>query len=60
MNHKGLQILTKVKADLAWLQRRLRISSDSIEKEILVNLIEQNEAWLAEWDVQDKFTASRN
>ena len=60
MNHKGIEILAKVKADLAWLQRRLRISSDSIEKEILENLIEQNEAWLAEWEAQDKLTASRN
>jgi len=60
MNHKGIEILIKVKADLAWLQRRLRISSDSIEKEILENLIEQNKAWLAEWEAQDKLTASRN
>ena len=60
MNHKGIEILTKVKADLAWLQRRLRISSDSIEKEILENLIEQNKAWLAEWDLQDKIAMQNN
>jgi hypothetical protein len=60
MNHKGIEILTKVKADLEWLQRRLRISSDSIEKEILENLIEQNKAWLAEWDLQDKIAMQNN
>lgn len=60
MNHKGLQILTKVRADLEWCERRLRLSTDSIEKKILENLIEQNKAWLTEWDLQDKLTASRN
>ena len=60
MNHKGIEILTKVKADLAWLQRRLRISSDSIEREILENLIEQNKAWLAEWEAQDRLAVQNN
>ena len=60
MNDKGIEILKKVKADLFWCERRLRVSTDRVEKEILENLIEQNKAWLAEWDLQDKLTASRN
>jgi len=58
--NKGIEILKKVKADLFWCERRLRLSTDRFEKEILENLIGQNKAWLAEWDLQDKLTASRN
>ena len=60
MNHKGIEILTKVKADLEWCERRLRLSTDSIEKEILANLIEQNKAWLAEWEAQDRLAVQNN
>lgn len=60
MNHKGIEVLTKVKADLAWCQRRLRVSTDSIEKGILESLIEQNKSWLAEWEAQDKLAVKNN
>jgi len=51
---KGIEILKKVKADLLWCERRSRLSTDSIEREILEKLIKQNKAWLAEWDLQNK------
>ena len=60
MNHKGIEVLTKVKADLEWSKRRLRVSTDSIEKGILESLIEQNKSWLAEWDLQDKVAIQNN
>ena len=60
MNHKGIEVLTKVKADLEWSKRRLRVSTDSIEKEILANLIEQNKSWLAEWEAQDRLAVQNN
>jgi len=60
MNHKGIEILTKVRADLEWCERRLRLSTDRVEKEILENLIGQNKAWLAEWDLQDKIAMKNN
>jgi hypothetical protein len=58
--NKGIEILKKVKADLFWCERRLRLSTDRVEKEILENLIEQNKAWLAEWDFQDKIAMKNN
>jgi len=58
--NKGIEILKKVKADLFWCERRLRLSTDRFEKEILENLIEQNKAWLAEWDLQDKIAMENN
>lgn len=60
MNHKGIEILKKVKADLFWCERRLRESTDSIEKGILESLIEQNKNWLAEWEAQDKLALKNN
>ena len=60
MNHKGIEILKKVKADLFWSERRLRVSTDKVEKEILVSLIEQNKNWLAEWEAQDKLAVKNN
>ena len=60
MNHKGIEILKKVKADLFWSERRLRVSTDKVEKEILVTLIEQNKAWLAEWENQNKVAMRGN
>ena len=60
MNHKGIEILKKVKADLFWSERRLRVSTDKVEKEILVTLIEQNKSWLAEWEAQDRLAVQNN
>ena len=60
MNHKGIEILKKVKADLFWSERRLRVSTDKVEKEILVSLIEHNKNWLAEWEAQDKLAVKNN
>lgn len=60
MNHKGIEILTKVKADLEWCERRLRLSTDRIEREILVEIINKEKAWLAEWDLQDKVAVKNN
>ena len=57
---KGIEILKKVKADLFWCERRLRVSTDEVEKEILVSLIEQNKAWLAEWENQNKVAMGGN
>jgi hypothetical protein len=57
---KGIEILKKVKADLSWCERRLRLSTDRVEKEILENLIGQNKAWLAEWDLQNKVAMMGN
>ena len=57
---KGIEILKKVKADLFWSERRLRVSTDEVEKQILVSLIEQNKAWLAEWENQNKVAMRGN
>ena len=60
MNHKGIEILKKVKADLFWCERRLRESTDADEREILLSVIEKEKAWLAEWEAQDKLAVKNN
>lgn len=60
MNDKGIEILKKVKSDLEWCERRLRVSTDEVEKEILLNVIAKEKAWLAEWDLQNKVAMKNN
>tara|TARA_S200000501_G_scaffold371499_1_gene414690 strand:+ start:2800 stop:2988 length:189 start_codon:yes stop_codon:yes gene_type:complete len=57
---KGIEILKKVKADLFWCERRLRESTDSVEREILEKLIDQNKSWLAECDLLNKLAMQNN
>jgi hypothetical protein len=57
---KGIEILQKTKADLAYCERRLSEATDRIEREILVEIIKQEKAWLAEWDLQNKITMRNN
>lgn len=60
MNDKGIEILQKTKSDLFWCERRLRESTDSLEREILVEVIAKQKAWLAEWDLQNKVAMRNN
>lgn len=57
---KGIEIMSKTKADLAFCQRRLRESTDRIEREILIALIKETQNWLAEWDLQNKVAMQNN
>ena len=57
---KGIEILRKTKEDLAFCQRRLRETTDRIEREVLVEIIEKQKAWLAEWDLQNKVAMQNN
>ena len=60
MNDKGIEVLRKTKEDLAFCKRRLSESTDKMEREILVLIIEQQEAWLAEFDLQNKVAMRGN
>lgn len=60
MLDKGIEILRKTKEDLAYCERRLRESTDRIEREVLVEIIAKQKAWLAEWDLQNKLTMRNN
>ena len=60
MNDKGIEVLRKTKEDLAFCKRRLSESTDKIEREILVLIIEKQEAWLAEFDLQNKVAMHGN
>ena len=57
---KGIEILRKTREDLAFCQRRLRESTDRIEREVLVEVIKKEKAWLAEWDLQNKVAMQGN
>ena len=60
MNDKGIEIIRKTREDLAFCQRRLRETTDRIEREILVEIIKKEKAWLAEWDLQNKVAMQNN
>ncbi len=60
MLDKGIEILRKTKEDLAFCQRRLCETTDSLEREILVEVIAKQKAWLAEWDLQNKVAMLNN
>ncbi len=60
MNDKGIEVLRKTKEDLAFCKRRLSESTDKMEREILVLIIEKQEAWLAEFDLQNKVAMRGN
>ena len=60
MNDKGIEIIRKTREDLAFCQRRLCESTDRIEREILVEIIKKEKAWLAEWDLQNKVAMKNN
>ena len=60
MLDKGIEILRKTKEDLAYCERRLRESTDRIEREVLVEIMAKQKAWLAEWDLQNKLTMRNN
>ena len=57
---KGIETLRKTKEDLAFCQRRLRESTDRIEREVLALIIEQEKAWLAQWENQNKIAMQGN
>ncbi len=57
---KGIQILQKTKADLTYCERRLSEATDRIEREILVEIIKEEKAWLAEWNLQNKIAMKNN
>ena len=57
---KGIEILRKTKEDLAWCERRLSETTDSLEREILVEVIAKQKAWFAEWDLQNKVAMQGN
>lgn len=60
MLDKGIEILRKTKEDLAYCQSRLSETTDSLEREILVEVIAKQQAWLAEWDLQNKVAMRNN
>ena len=60
MLDKGIEILRKTKEDLAFAERRLSETTDSLEREILVEVIAKQKAWLAEWDLQNKVAMLNN
>ena len=57
---KGIETLRKTKEDLAFCQRRLRETTDRIEREVLTLIIEQEKAWLAQWENQNKIAMKGN
>lgn len=61
MIDKGIALVKSVNADIVALQDMLAMPHvDSDQRQRIGDLIAQNKAWLAEWDLQNKIAMRGN
>ena len=61
MNDKGIALIKSVKADIVALQEMLAMPHVDSDQQVRVrDLIAQNEAWLAKWNLQNKIAMLGN
>ena len=61
MNDKGIALIKSVKADIVALQEMLAMPHVDSDQQVRVrDLIAQNEAWLAKWNLQNKVAMRGN
>ena len=61
MNDKGIALTKSVKADIVALQSMLVMPHvDADQRERIRDLIAQNKAWLAKWNLQNKIAMLGN
>ena len=57
---KGIQLIKKVKADINDLVDIILSEKNAIVREQAESLLQQNKAWLSEWDLQNKIAMKNN
>lgn len=57
---KGIQLIKKVKADINDLVDIILSEKNAIVREQAESLLQQNKAWLALWDLQNKIAMKNN
>ena len=57
---KGIQLIKKVKADINALVDIILSEKNAGVREQAESLLQQNKAWLAEWDLQNKIAMQNN
>ena len=57
---KGIELVKKVKADIARCTEIVRESDNLIMVQNAALMIKENERWLAEWDLQNKIAMINN
>jgi hypothetical protein len=57
---KGIELIKKVKADIARCTEIVRESNDIYMVQNAALMIKENQRWLAEWDLQNKIAMSNN
>ena len=58
--HKGIQLIKKVKADINDLVDIILSEKNAGVREQAESLLQQNKAWLVEWDLQNKIAMQNN
>ena len=56
----SVRLLSKVKADMVILRETIAHDSDPIVVEIAKNALAKNQAWLDEWNLQNKVAMVNN
>ena len=57
---KGIELVKKVKADIARCTEIVRESNDIFMVQNAALMIKENQRWLAEWDLQNKIAMKNN
>ncbi len=57
---KGIQLIKKVKADINDLVDIILSEKNAVVREQAESLLQQNKAWLSEWDLQNKIAMKNN
>ena len=57
---KGIQLIKKVKADINNLVDIILSEKNAVVREQAESLLQQNKAWLSEWDLQNKIAMKNN
>ena len=57
---KGIQLIKKVKADISDLANIILSEKNAGVREQAESLLQQNKAWLTEWNLQNKIAMKNN
>lgn len=56
----SVRLFSKVKADMVFLRETIAHDSDPVVVEIAKDALAKNQAWLDEWDLQNKIAMKNN
>ena len=58
--NSSIRLVSKVKADMVFLRETIAHDNDPVMVEIAKDALAKNQAWLDEWDLQNKIAMKNN